>query len=259
MSKPVDSSEDVIALLDKERINPELPAPLYHQLFKLLDDAINEGVLPNGTKLPTEKKLAEAFNVSHITARRAMDELALKGVVLRQRGRGSFVDHHFHPDPIHAPLHGLMRSLEHNGSETTVKLLAKDNKCPPEKIAKVFNISANENLFYMIRVRLDEGIAFAHYTSWTRGLDPALSKQEIESKPRIKLFSDQGIEVVRMDHNISATAASPAVAEALNVEVGKPMMKLVHTFYDSQDVVQDVITGLYNSDRFVYQQESLTI
>lgn len=256
---PTTKAEDVIKLLDKKLINPELPTPLYHQLYKLLHDAITEGVLKNGTKIPTEKQLAEAFNVSHITARRAMDELALKGMVLRQRGRGSFVDHHFHPDPIHAPLHGLMRSLEHNGSETTVSVLAKDFTTPPEKFATLFKIPADEKLFYMVRVRLDEGIAFAHYTSWTRGLSPELTKKQIESTPRIKLFADHKIEVVRMDHNISATAASPAVAEALNVEVGKPLMKLVHTFFDSEENIQDVITGLYNSERFIYQQESLTI
>lgn len=252
-----DEIQDIIALLDKKLINPELPAPLYHQLYKLLHDAIIEGVIPNGAKMPTEKKLAAAFDVSHITARRAMDELALKGMVLRQRGRGSFVDHHFHPDPIHAPLKRLMRSLEHNGSETTTKVLSKDFTAPPEKISSLFKIETDDELFFMIRIRLDEGVAFAHYTSWTRGLDPDLTIEEIENTPRIKLFSDQNIEVVRMDHTISATAASPEVAEALKVEVGKPLMKLEHIFFDSNDNVQDVITGLYNSDRFLYQQESL--
>jgi len=252
-----DDIQDIIELLDKKLINPELPAPLYHQLYKVLHDAIAEGVIPNGVKMPTEKKLAAAFDVSHITARRAMDELALKGMVIRQRGRGSFVDHHYHPDPIHSPLKQLMLTLEHNGSETTTKVLSKASITPPEKIATLFNIENDQQLFFMVRIRLDEGIAFAHYTSWTRGLDPDLSKEEIENTPRIKLFADQGIEVVRMDHTISATAASPDVANALDVEVGKPLMKLQHVFFDSHDNVQDVITGLYNSDRFLYQQESL--
>src|SRR5690606_5918040 len=49
--------------------------PLYHQLYSLLKDAILEGRFTYNEQMPTEQQLITAFNVSRITAKRAMDEL----------------------------------------------------------------------------------------------------------------------------------------------------------------------------------------
>ena len=54
----------------------DLPTPLYHQMFTLLRDRILSGDIPCGSRIPTEFDLAEAFGVSRITAKRALDELA---------------------------------------------------------------------------------------------------------------------------------------------------------------------------------------
>ena len=56
----------------------DLPTPLYHQMFTLLRDRILSGDIPCGSRIPTEFDLAEAFGVSRITAKRALDELAAR-------------------------------------------------------------------------------------------------------------------------------------------------------------------------------------
>ncbi|MCS5932244.1 GntR family transcriptional regulator [Klebsiella pneumoniae subsp. pneumoniae] len=45
--------------------------------------------------LPTEAEFEEIFGVSRITARRALAELAAKGLVKRQAGIGTMVIQHF--------------------------------------------------------------------------------------------------------------------------------------------------------------------
>ncbi|MFF0747116.1 GntR family transcriptional regulator [Streptomyces sp. NPDC004111] len=47
--------------------------------------------LPVGTRLPSEPKLCEEYEVSRITVRRAMDELVGDGHLVREHGRGTFV------------------------------------------------------------------------------------------------------------------------------------------------------------------------
>ena len=44
------------------------------------------------TKLPPENELAKQFGVSRITIRRALGELEREGLVLREQGRGTFVN-----------------------------------------------------------------------------------------------------------------------------------------------------------------------
>lgn len=63
---------------------------LYQQIYyKLLGD-IRDGKF-EGTRLPTEKEITEQFFVSRITARKALDQLAADGVVVRISGKGTFV------------------------------------------------------------------------------------------------------------------------------------------------------------------------
>ena len=97
-----------LAVLDRNLIDAQSPAPLYFQLFTVLNDAINRGLIPNGARMPSEKEISDCFEVSRITARRTLAELAAKGLVVRQRGKGTFVQHAYSPEPIIASLGGRL-------------------------------------------------------------------------------------------------------------------------------------------------------
>lgn len=69
----------------------ELSVPRYVAMAEMLLNEISEGIYPVGSKLPTEKELAEKFGVAYMTARRAIGILVQKGVISRQHGKGTFV------------------------------------------------------------------------------------------------------------------------------------------------------------------------
>lgn len=64
---------------------------LYEQITYYLKSEIKSGILKPGDKLPTEMELAEKFNVSRITSKRALEDLRIEGAIYRVRGSGSFV------------------------------------------------------------------------------------------------------------------------------------------------------------------------
>ncbi len=94
-------AESVISKLfsarDLDSLQSEAPTPLYHQMYALLKNRVLDGSIPIGTQMPTEQQLAEAFSVSRITAKRAMEELAREELVERRRGKGTHVTHRYHP------------------------------------------------------------------------------------------------------------------------------------------------------------------
>ena len=47
--------------------------------------------LKPGDRLPTESELMEQYNVSRITASRALNELRNEGIIIRYPGKGTFV------------------------------------------------------------------------------------------------------------------------------------------------------------------------
>ena len=55
--------------------------------------AIETGVYSDGDQLPPERQLAVAFGTARSTIRKALDQLELKGFVLRRVGSGTFVSY----------------------------------------------------------------------------------------------------------------------------------------------------------------------
>lgn len=251
------TTEDLLAKLNRRSVDPDSPTPLYYQLYTMLHDAICSGVLTTGSKMPSEKELASAFKVSRITARRALDELALKNMVLRHRGRGTFVDYHYQPDPIHAPLSDLMDSLDHMARDTHVSVLGLRFEKPPSTFRELFELGAKDKLCHIVRIRSKDAVPFAHYVTWTRGFDRSLTRKKLEARPRIKLFKDYGIIVSRVEQFLSAEGASPEVADALVISSGKPLLRLQRYSYDADGQLMDVLAALYNPDLFRYKMETV--
>lgn len=67
------------------------PPKLYQRIAETLADRIADGRFPPGSRLPTERELAEEFKVSRPTIREAMIALKLRGLVAARQGSGIYV------------------------------------------------------------------------------------------------------------------------------------------------------------------------
>ncbi len=104
------------SLIHLERANG---VPLYRQICDGLREAILSGELAEGTRLPTERALAQELGLNRTTVMNAYNELASEGLVERHVGRGTLVrrsyfdleDEHFDA-PIPSWLIGLSAGEE---------------------------------------------------------------------------------------------------------------------------------------------------
>jgi GntR family transcriptional repressor for pyruvate dehydrogenase complex len=66
------------------------------QVKKILKQAVIDGKLKPGDKIPTEEKMAQQFKVSKVTVREALRDLEAEGLIEKRRGLygGSFITHH---------------------------------------------------------------------------------------------------------------------------------------------------------------------
>jgi GntR family transcriptional regulator len=74
-----------------QKLDESSSLPLYQQLQRALREAIENGVIAPEDALPPERDLAEMLGVSRITVRKAIDELAEEGLLVRKQGSGTFV------------------------------------------------------------------------------------------------------------------------------------------------------------------------
>jgi GntR family transcriptional regulator len=70
---------------------PESGTPLYLQLALHLADAINRGRYQPHEALPSERVLSESLGLSRVTARKAIDQLAAQGLIVRRAGSGNYI------------------------------------------------------------------------------------------------------------------------------------------------------------------------
>ena len=64
--------------------------PLFRQIVEALRSELSDERIRAGEQLPSENQLARQFGVSRITAKKALDELAIAGLVRRIQGKGTF-------------------------------------------------------------------------------------------------------------------------------------------------------------------------
>lgn len=72
-------------------IQPGDELPIYRQIMRQVTEAVAGGRLAQGDKLPSQRELAEQLVISHLTVKKAYDELERDGVIETRRGRGTFV------------------------------------------------------------------------------------------------------------------------------------------------------------------------
>lgn len=65
--------------------------PMYEQIYNDLCERIAKQHYREGDRVPSEKELADSYNVSRITSKKALELLANDGLIVRLPGRGSFV------------------------------------------------------------------------------------------------------------------------------------------------------------------------
>ncbi len=72
-------------------VNPSDELPIYRQIVRQITDAIAGGWMKPGDQLPSHRDLAVQLVIAPLTVKKAYDELERAGLILTQRGRGTFV------------------------------------------------------------------------------------------------------------------------------------------------------------------------
>jgi GntR family transcriptional regulator len=191
----------------------------------VLADGIKNGRYPAGTALPGEEALAEMFKVSRPTIRRAMLDLVDAQLVEKRHGAGTFVRANI-ADGKTIPLAADRFSQQVvEAGKLAVKVLEFGYKEPPAPVRKLLRIADGAPVQHAIRVRYRLRQPLLHLTTFVPAeIGRTFSKSDLETKPLYELLARAGKSYRRAEQRVGACLADPAVADALSLDVGAPLL-----------------------------------
>jgi len=143
--------------LDRESI-----VPLYRQIYESLREGILAGTLPESTRLPPERSLAERLNVNRSTVVHAYRELVADGLIEQRVGSGSRVAPVLRGQPERSAavpwwvtlppwrvgefpmILGELAAKQEPGKISFVQGVAPNEPSPLEELAKSFSLASRD-------------------------------------------------------------------------------------------------------------------
>jgi GntR family transcriptional regulator len=231
-------------------------SPLYRQIKALLVQSLERGEWKPGELIPSEFDLADRFQVSQGTVRKAVDELAAEHMLSRRQGKGTFVATHNEARVRYRFLR-LAPDEESEAELAESKILECRRLRASVDIARALDIRAGETVVAIRRL-----LSFGHTPTvvddiWLPGAQFRGLSAESLAGNRMPLYalyeSEFGISMVRADEKLRAAAAPDDVAAILGVAPGSPLLQVDRVSYTYGGRPVEIRRGLYLTERYHYR------
>ena len=201
------------------RLSLSSDLPLYAQLGGLIRQQISAGILPVGELLPSEAEICRALDVSRNTVRQAVGELEAEGLVVRMRGKGTFV-----ADP-NANRRGLSHSFTTEmttmGKTPTSTLLEFHITIPPEDVRQKMGLMDHTETYCFTRLRNADGVPLILETSYFPCyIYPRLNQEMLRTHSFYSLLYHVGITPESTEDSYEAVVLTDEQAALLECSPG---------------------------------------
>lgn len=207
----------------------------YRIIREQIINDIERGVYMPGDTIPRQMEIAEQYNVSRGTVRKALDDLIKRGVLATTKGKGTVVaQFDSGAKDVYRPL-SFSKSKRVESSKLRSKVIAIQ-KIPAEPwLAKQLKISIGAPVIYLKRVRILDGIPENYQCSYfscsrIEGVD--LENFDLEQGSLFEHISrETGLYAVMKSEEIRAVFCPDYVAEELQMHTNDPVLLIMRTVY----------------------------
>ncbi len=243
-------------------VNRDSPIPLYQQLYNILRSQIEFGQLKAGDSLPTEEKLTAAYSISRVTARKALQQLADEGLLVRKPGKGTFVNIPKTEESMRT-LRGFAELMIDQHPDQVMDVNAFQIAPAAASVAEILALNPGEAVLAIKRRHLvrRRPVALAQiYLPYTLG--KLLTPDDVATRSIYDLLAAKADVIIkRAVQRISATGAGPDNAGLLSVPLGAPLLQVKRVTYDLDERPVEYIELYYPGGQHemvmeLYRQEA---
>jgi DNA-binding GntR family transcriptional regulator len=213
-----------------------------------LEQMIESGELPMGTRLENEIDLADQLGLSRQTMRRAIEYLVGRGLLLRKRGIGTQVVQAKVTREVE--LTSLYDDLAKTGRDPSTTVVSFSTEPAPDALGAELGLAAGTPVYVFERLRFAGAEPLALMRNHVPEHLMRLSAADLEAQGLYNLFRANGISMRIAKQSIGARAATAAEARALAERKGAPLLTMERSAYDEQGRAVEHGRHVYRASRY---------
>jgi len=244
------------------RIDRSSALPYYVQLKEALMEGIEGGRWKPGARLPSEPELCASFDVSRTVVRQALQELVYEGVVVREKGRGTFVaEGKISSTSLVHSLVGFHQDMAERGLEPNSKVLEQVMQPAAQPVARYLHLEELSPVIKLERLRFIQDDPIVLVTSYLPyNLCPLALKADFTRQSLYAFLAETyGLTLARGRRRIEATVASEERARLFQVNPGSPLLRMESVTFSEQDQPIEYFIGYFRGDRSRFEVEVLRL
>ena len=243
------------------KINLNSPIPFYIQVKDTIRSAIEKNLLKPGDLIPGESDLCAHFKVSRTVIRQALDDLTHEGLIVRKKGKGTFVCEPKILERFGQEITGFYQEMTSRSYQIKTEVLQQEIVPADEEIAKYLNKNIGDPLILLKRLRYLQGEPILIVSSF-------LPCAKCEDLLNVDFSSMSLYEVLenRMGYKLSfgqrtieATIADSEQARLLKIERGDPLLYINSVVYLDDATPIEFYQSHYRGDRYKFEVQLIKL
>jgi GntR family transcriptional regulator len=234
-------------------IDTSSPIPLYYQIREQLRQRILSGALIPGDTLPGEAQICAETGVSRMTARAALSQLANEGLVVRKRGKGSFVAT---PKAIFEdfsfPLVSYTRMLEQAGLQAKAQIHLQQVEPAEVSVAEELKLVVGEPVVHIERLRsVNDEVMSLESSFYPQARFPKLAEQDLTDRSIYAVLQElDGVVPASATQTVELSVAGAYEAKALGIREGTPVALSSRVSFSDDGQAIEFTQVIHRGDRF---------
>ncbi|NNC22700.1 histidine utilization repressor [Salinisphaera sp. USBA-960] len=211
-------------------------SPLYSQIKCYLLERIQSGTFPADHQIPPEEQLAEDFDVSRMTANKAIRELVNDGYLVRYAGLGTFVTHRKAESSL-LEIHNIADEVRGRDHVYRNDVVRRETTSADDDVALRLGVRLGTSVFHTtiihrendVPIQLEDRYVNPHWVPHYLQTDFA------HHTPNEVLVA--ACPISDMEHIVEALNVDAQAAEWLELEPSEACLRLAHRTWSADHLI----------------------
>lgn len=228
-------------------IDKSSPIPVYFQLKEDIQRKITKGVWKVGQCIDSERELSQTYGVSRMTIRQALGELVQEGVLLREKGKGTFV---CDPKVKQKDMMSFSEIINKSGRTLENKVLEFKIIDTPEELVDIFPF---DKVYKINRNRIVDNECIANEVVFIPVDYCGFINEEKLTGSLFEILNEFGYSLDHSQSTIRAVIMDKHYKDVFGIDEEAPLLQTLSQIVNSNGKVIFVEEATYRSDKYMLE------